>query len=241
MRLFATELLSPPWMASELLWPVWCCHATGVPGPHLSGCPMVAAMANPRAEGDKLLEDAGPAPASAVATPRSPSMVPRHWGDRCVPMLFSRRDLEAKLTPPMAIQNLEGEIRPQHCGPCPPSCPVPQFPQRNSIFLGCPPWSSAKGLGSCCTSLTMGCISTGHRGCQQTDPGRGVHYPPSHPPPPAWAAQCVPTITLNTKHFRAKADAAAPPGWAFLRAWLRVVGSAARRRGCGRAARVPAV
>lgn len=99
MRLFATELLSPPWMASELLWPVWCCHATGVPGPHLSGCPMVAAMANPRAEGDKLLEDAGPAPASAVATPRSPSMVPRHWRGQMCPNAVQPQGLGGKTDP----------------------------------------------------------------------------------------------------------------------------------------------
>lgn len=138
MRLFAPELLSPPWMASELLWPVCAVTAAGGPGPHLPGCPTVAKA---KAEGDKLLGGA----ASMVVTLRSPSTVPnRQWGDKCVPTPL--RDLKAKLTQAMETQNLEGETRPQHYGPCPPSCPVPRFPQRNKILLGCPPWSSTKGL-----------------------------------------------------------------------------------------------
>lgn len=46
----------------------------------------------------------------------------------------------------MEIQNLEDGTRTQHYRPCPPSYPVPQFPQKNKILLGCPPWSSTKSL-----------------------------------------------------------------------------------------------
>lgn len=136
MGLLATELLSPPCMAPELLWPGWRCHDTAAPGPHLPACPTVAAAANPRAEGDKLPEGAGPAPASTVVTLRSPSMVPRKWGDRRVPVPF--RDLKAKLPLAMEIQNPKGETRPQHCRPCPPSHAVPQFPQKKQHFAWLP-------------------------------------------------------------------------------------------------------
>lgn len=180
MRLFATELLSPPWMASELLWSA---TATGAPGPHLPGCPTVASMANSRAEGDKLLQGAG----SAVLTTRSPSTVPRQWGDKCVPTPV--RDLKAKLTLAMEIQNREGETRPQHYEPCPPSCPVPQFPQRNSILLGCPLCSSAK-------DLDQGMHQ--HWASKQTLAGMSTTLPHAHCPQHGQLSACPPSqLTQN--------------------------------------------
>lgn len=154
-------------------------------------------MANPRAEGDKLLEGAGP----AVLTSRFPSTVARQCRDKSVPIPL--RGLKAKLTLAMEVQNLEDETRPQHYRPYPPSCTMPQFPQRNSILLGCPPCSSTK-------TLTRGCTTTGQGDCQQTDPGRDVYYSPSHPLPPARAAQCMATITVNTKCFGGRAELALP-------------------------------
>lgn len=220
MGLLATELLSPPCMAPELLWPGWRCHDTAAPGPHLPACPTVAAAANPRAEGDKLPEGASPAPASTVVTLRSPSMVPRKWGDRRVPVPF--RDLKAKLPLAMEIQNPKGETRPQHCRPCPPSRPVPQFPKKSSISLGCPPWSSAEGSAAAPTPCPRDASALG----QQTEPGMDVAYPPS---------VCPHHHTWH-KTLWSQSRPGCPMGlWP-----LPVPGSAARRRGRDRAVQVPA-
>lgn len=64
----------------------------------------------------------------------------------------------------------------------PPACPVPQFPQSDSICLRCQAQSSTKGLAAAAFPQPRDApiIGTGHR-CQQRDPGGDAHHPSSCP------------------------------------------------------------
>lgn len=115
MRLFATELLSPPRTASKLRRSARCCRATGPLAPTSRRGHCILRRQLWQAKGDKPLEGAGPAPASAVVTARSPSKDVHPWAVAISvrggmhPAAVQPRGLaEAKLTPAMEIQNPEG-------------------------------------------------------------------------------------------------------------------------------------
>lgn len=125
---------------SKLLRSTRCCHATG---PRLLARglrPAAAAMARVTNHRRVL------APATTAVVAGSPRAAVTSALGRLRPAATQPRQLsEAKPTTATERQNPEGRAGPWHCNPCPPACPVPQFPQSNSTLLRCPPWRSAKG------------------------------------------------------------------------------------------------